>query len=88
MKSRISELEQISEQKEFLVKSLTKSLQGIPKFRVFLAIQDIGGEITIDGLSKIVGQSSEVVEHIVTDLKNDGLIKVLHKENKTFVARA
>ena len=69
------------------MKNLTKSLQGVPKFRVFLAIQDIGGDITLPDLSKIVGQTNDVVKHIVTDLKDDGLIKVSKKENKTYVSK-
>ena len=86
-KSRLTELEAESSQKDSMVKSLTKSLQGVPKFRVFLAIQDIGGEIAITDLAKIVGQAKKVVDHIVSDLKEDGLVKVSKKENKTFVAK-
>jgi len=87
MKTRIEELEKSTEQKDGLVKNLTKSLQGVPKFRVFLAIQDIGGSITLTDLAKIAGQSLDVVQDIVTDLKEDGLVKVTKKENKTFVAK-
>ncbi|NHJ48011.1 MAG: hypothetical protein FK733_09505 [Asgard group archaeon] len=87
MKTRLSELESSTGQKDTLIKSLTKSLQGVPKFRVFLAIQDIGGEISIPDLSKIVGQPSDVVDHIVSDLKDDGLVRVSKKENKTFVTK-
>ena len=87
MKTRLTELETSTSQKDTLIKSLTKSLQGVPKFRVFLAIQDIGGEISIPDLSKIVGQPSDVVEHIVSDLRDDGLVKVAKKENKTFVTK-
>ncbi len=87
MKAQITELEGSVEQKDVLVKNLTKSLQGVPKFRVFLAIQDIGGDIAIGDLAKIVGQTPDVVKHIVSDLKDDGLIKVSKKENKTFVSR-
>ncbi len=87
LKSSVGDLEKAANEKESIIKSLTKSLQGIPKFRVFLAIQDIGGEIAIKDLSKIVGQSNNVVEHIVSDLKEDGLVKVTKKENKTFVNR-
>jgi len=54
---------------------------------VFLAIQDIGGDITLPDLAKIVGQTGDVVKHIVTDLKDDGLIKVAKKENKTYVSK-
>lgn len=87
LKSSVGDLEKAANEKEAIIKSLTKSLQGVPKFRVFLAIQDIGGEIAIKDLSKIVGQSNNVVEHIVSDLKEDGLVKVTKKENKTFVNR-
>ncbi len=87
MKAKITELEGSVEQKDVLVKNLTKSLQGVPKFRVFLAIQDIGGDIALGDLAKIVGQTPDVVKHIVSDLKDDGLIKVSKKENKTFVSR-
>ncbi len=87
LKSSVGDLEKAANEKEAIIKSLTKSLQGVPKFRVFLAIQDIGGEIAIKDLSKIVGQSNNVVEHIVSDLKEDGLVKVSKKENKTFVNR-
>ncbi|NPE09154.1 MAG: hypothetical protein GNW80_12790 [Asgard group archaeon] len=87
LKSRIKELETSNGEKDALVKNLTKSLQGVPKFRVFLAIQDIGGDITLPDLSKIVGQTNDVVKHIVTDLKDDGLIKVSKKENKTYVSK-
>ncbi|MHA1761324.1 MAG: hypothetical protein ACTSXA_11985 [Candidatus Heimdallarchaeota archaeon] len=87
LKSRLSELEATSTQKDSMVKSLTKSLQGVPKFRVFLAIQDIGGDIAITDLAKIVGQSKNVVDHIVSDLKEDGLVITSKKENKTFVSK-
>jgi chromosome segregation ATPase len=87
MKTRLTELESSTTQKDTLIKSLTKSLQSVPKFRVFLAIQDIGGEISIPDLAKIVGQPSDVVEHIVSDLRDDGLVKVAKKENKTFVTK-
>jgi len=87
LKSRLAELEASSSQKDTMVKSLTKSLQGVPKFRVFLAIQDIGGDIAIADLAKIVGQSTNVVDHIVSDLKEDGLVNTSMKENKTFVAK-
>ncbi|NHK29972.1 MAG: ATP-binding protein [Asgard group archaeon] len=87
MKTHLTELESSTAQKDTLIKSLTKSLQSVPKFRVFLAIQDIGGEISIPDLSKIVGQPSDVVEHIVSDLRDDGLVKVAKKENKTFVTK-
>ncbi|MHA1126489.1 MAG: hypothetical protein ACTSO7_13445 [Candidatus Heimdallarchaeota archaeon] len=87
MKSRLAELESSGAQKDSMVKSLTKSLQGVPKFRVFLAIQDIGGDIAIGDLAKIVGQSKTVVDHIVSDLKVDGLVKTAKKENKTFVTK-
>ncbi|MHA1461810.1 MAG: hypothetical protein ACTSQ0_01935 [Candidatus Heimdallarchaeota archaeon] len=87
LKGSIGDLEKAANDKEAIIKSLTKSLQNVPKFRVFLAIQDIGGEIAIKDLSKIVGQSNNVVEHIVSDLKEDGLVKVTKKENKTFVNR-
>ncbi|MBK5115008.1 MAG: hypothetical protein KGD59_11380 [Candidatus Heimdallarchaeota archaeon] len=87
LKARIAELEISNSEKDTLVKNLTKSLQGVPKFRVFLAIQDIGGEITLPDLAKIVGQTPTVVQHIVTDLKDDGLVKVSKKENKSFVSK-
>ncbi|MBN1331181.1 MAG: hypothetical protein JXA54_17045 [Candidatus Heimdallarchaeota archaeon] len=87
IKGRITELESSTGQKDNLVKSLTKSLQGVPKFRVFLAIQDLGGEIAVPDLAKIVGQTSDIVQHIVSDLKEDGLVKVTKKENKTFVSK-
>ncbi|MCE7744192.1 MAG: hypothetical protein GPJ52_03545 [Candidatus Heimdallarchaeota archaeon] len=87
LKSRIAELETSNSEKDALVKNLTKSLQGVPKFRVFLAIQDIGGDITLPDLSKIVGQTNDIVKHIITDLKDDGLIKVSKKENKTYVSK-
>ncbi|HUT81987.1 MAG TPA: hypothetical protein VMZ29_12365 [Candidatus Bathyarchaeia archaeon] len=87
LKSRITELESSTGQKDNLVKSLTKSLQNVPKFRVFLAIQDLGGEIAVPDLAKIVGQTSDIVQHIVSDLKDDGLVKVSKKENKTFVSK-
>ncbi len=87
MKANIAELEKSNAEKDVLVKSLTKSLQGIPKFRIFLAIQDIGGDITLPDLAKIVGQTPDVVQHIITDLKDDGLVKVSKKENKTVVSK-
>jgi len=87
MKASITELEASNAEKDILVKSLTKSLQSIPKFRVFLAIQDIGGDITLPDLAKIVGQTPDVVQHIITDLKDDGLVKVSKKENKTLVSK-
>ncbi|MFW9923185.1 MAG: hypothetical protein ACFFDW_07875 [Candidatus Thorarchaeota archaeon] len=87
LKQRNLELEKSIGQKDTLVKSLTQSSQNIPKFRVFLAIQDIGGELPVKDLAKIVGQSADVVDHIVTELKEDGLVKVTKKENKTFVAK-
>lgn len=87
LKSRITELESSTGQKDSLVKNLTKSLQSVPKFRVFLAIQDLGGEIAVPDLAKIVGQTSDIVQHIISDLKTDGLVKVTKKENKTFVSK-